>query len=368
MSKNALVYFQIDTDRTDSDFVKNDYDEIVKYSVPTFENYCKKYDIDLVKITTKKWGFEPRNWYNYQMYEKNQMGDLFDKYDRILRIDADFLIRSCAPNIFDIVDPAYIGAVYEDSFGKCNNRQAQVEMSQAILGNLYWSTGYLNAGMVVASKSHRPLFDLTDHDVEFILSQQGADGKESHKLHKYPSGRPVFSEQTFFNYKLRKFNCLVQPLSFMFNHSVFFKRELQDYESSGIRHKYLDSFFLHYSAYSNRLAQMSCDSLTVNNEWKRDNHIREVLDRFGGRGGLKKQNKHDLARLFPEAYSTSSDSVSFEGVHGTVRHMDEIQEGILKSMDLAYAMNTKIIYDGLGRFTIRFADKFAARQYIEGRA
>ena len=358
MSKCALVYFNIPTDPIKrGDFVKGDYNEILESSLPLFKKYCHKYNIELVGISKKKYGFESQPFYNFQMYEKNQIYDLFDSFDRILRIDTDILISCMAPNIFNIVNEHNIGAVYEDMFYKCNDRSIQIKTVQKELGDVGWtSPGYVNAGMIVASKSHRDVFKLSDEDIKYLKLQYVNPTL-------YPNGRFVFTEQTYFNWKLNKFKVdinpklTIQPLTFKFNHSVFFKRELLDYKYSGERADYMRSYFLHYSAYSDRIHKMRSDFVPLLAEWNNQEFERNIESKFDGRKDLKKKNISDLYNIFKNSstfVSTSADSVTFSAIPNFTD---------LKKM-CKYPNKVNVIVNEDGSFTISFGDKFNARSFI----
>ena len=66
----------------------------------TIKKYCEKFNLPLIVIKKKKYHlpkFETIHGFNF--FEKNQVYDLFDKYERILRLDWDVIITPKCPNL-----------------------------------------------------------------------------------------------------------------------------------------------------------------------------------------------------------------------------------------------------------------------------
>jgi len=97
--------------------------------------YCKKYNLYLEVITHQKYGIKPFNVFSnsINLFEKNQIYDLFDKYNRILRLDYDMLITPNCPNLFDIVPENKIGCVFEDVGGAKLSRVKMIINIQEIV-------------------------------------------------------------------------------------------------------------------------------------------------------------------------------------------------------------------------------------------
>tara|TARA_Y100000114_G_C11734500_1_gene315407 strand:- start:468 stop:1223 length:756 start_codon:yes stop_codon:yes gene_type:complete len=91
------------------------YIDIQKYSQPGFNNlkpspmetysshslqlYCKKYDIDYLKITEPKVGFKHPTWERFDLWVDR---DWWKKYDQIMYVDSDVIALDHAPNIFEM--------------------------------------------------------------------------------------------------------------------------------------------------------------------------------------------------------------------------------------------------------------------------
>ena len=213
--------------------------EVSKHSI---QAYCKKYDLQLEVITTTKYNIKPFDAFSnhVNLFEKNQVYELFDKYDRILRLDYDLLIAPDCPNLFDIVPEGMIGGVYEDIGIAKESRERMMRDIQACLGDVHWNKGYLNAGVIVASKQHREVFNPT---IEIIYTVQGIDIIDT-------------PEQDYMNYMIRKLGFEVYELSYRFNHIMHFPNNR------------FSSYIIHYAG-----SKVYDQDLILKKEKKKDNSL-----------------------------------------------------------------------------------------------
>lgn len=178
-------------------------DEYLQYCKPSVENYCKKFNIDLKIITTPKYNLPVTNEYNYNTFEKNQVYNHIEGYDRILRLDSDVIISPNAPNFFDS-DPNNIYVTYEDVGTRKSTRLQQIQLSKHSLGNVEgWDEGYFNSGVVLFSSHHKEIFNLNLTDLQKPLG--------------------AFKEQTYLNWQCRKHGFNVVNLGKDFNHTRIFE-------------------------------------------------------------------------------------------------------------------------------------------------
>jgi len=129
----------------------------IKYfdvTVPYMLEYCKVHNIDFILR-------QQQHLPNYSpsipaAFERFNIYNLLDVYDRVVWVDADILIKKSAPNIFDIVPEDKFGVYYEsDDVGR--------DHFISLLPQLYNYTGvnrYLNSGVFVASKMHKEMFNM----------------------------------------------------------------------------------------------------------------------------------------------------------------------------------------------------------------
>ncbi len=192
----------------------------------TIEKYCEKNNTPLEVITEKK--YEIKNTtgvYNYTHLEKNQVYDLFEKYERILRVDWDVIISPHCPNLFEIVPEDKIGVIFEDVGPKRGNRLSRIRLLQEVFGDIGWRSGYFNSGVILASKQHRSLFLLKEEDIKEIENLK----------------TEVSKEQSYLNYRVRKIGLDIYELGYKFNHTRNFSK---NWNGNPPRH---ESYIIHYA-------------------------------------------------------------------------------------------------------------------------
>jgi hypothetical protein len=135
-------------------------DEFISLSKVTHQSiriYADKINADFIVIdkceSTPHW-------------EKFQIKSLLNKYDRILYLDTDLIIREDCPNLFNIVPYNQIGAFNEARFVK--REYSLIETAQAYdidPSKINWNGKYYNTGVMLFSKCHKKF--LTRPDREF---------------------------------------------------------------------------------------------------------------------------------------------------------------------------------------------------------
>ena len=182
--------------------------KLIKTNLISFETYCKNTNSDLVIIDkpvynitstfNNKKAYPIMGKYNYHKFEKNQIYQIFDDYDRILRLDADVVINPNTPNLFNF-DDRYIYAVREDVNSVRAQRQTQISRIKKDLGDITgWNEHYFNGGVILASKRHKEAFNILDVNFDLNLG--------------------LLKEQNVFNWKVRKLNLDVVDLGPNFNY------------------------------------------------------------------------------------------------------------------------------------------------------
>ena len=132
-------------------------DSKLKYSLPTFNLYADKVNADVVLIKESKYNLKGKfsGGYNYLTFEKNQIFDYLDKYERILRLDNDVLITPKAPNYFEL-DPSFIYVSREDVGSRRPHRLNEITNIKKALGDIpTWNDLYFNSGVMLVSTEHK---------------------------------------------------------------------------------------------------------------------------------------------------------------------------------------------------------------------
>lgn len=137
--------------------IGEEYAELSKLTHPTLKNYAERIKADFIVLdscqTTPHW-------------EKFALKDLLSKYDRIIYLDTDLIIRDDCPDLFEIVPYNQIGAFNEGKF--VSREYSLIETAKAYgidSSKIKWNGKYYNTGAMVLSKCHRKF--LNKPELEF---------------------------------------------------------------------------------------------------------------------------------------------------------------------------------------------------------
>ena len=165
----------------------NIFDKMAEITHPRFIQYANNINADFKVIS------ESTN--STMAWEKCQIYDLLNNYDRILYIDTDIVIRKDSPNLFEIVPSECFGA-WSESNGcllEIHNTAMNTIFEKYNVTPIDWKHNYFNSGVMVVSKTHKDLFIAPE------------------VKHDY------FYEQTYFNMRLAQLNYKFFNLSTKFN-------------------------------------------------------------------------------------------------------------------------------------------------------
>lgn len=126
------------------------YLRMAEITHPSIQAYADKVGADFLTLKHLRLDTNP-SW------EKLQTYDLIERYDRILLIDTDMIVRRDCPDLFSLVSPDTLGAFDE---GKYFDRSAQMMGACMKYGDFLpdWCGAYYNCGLLVASRAQRELF------------------------------------------------------------------------------------------------------------------------------------------------------------------------------------------------------------------
>lgn len=100
-------------------------------------------------ITEKKIAQTTPHW------EKFQIGELLNIYDRIIYVDTDVIIREDTPNLFDIVPSNELGVFNEAPFTH-RSKEMMIDMCREYETTIEdWDGIYFNSGVMVVSQCHK---------------------------------------------------------------------------------------------------------------------------------------------------------------------------------------------------------------------
>jgi len=128
------------------------YTEMSKLTHPSIRAYADKIGAEFMVITEKKISATSIHW------EKFQIFDLLNEYERILFIDTDIIIRGDTPNLFEIVPETKLGMFNEAPFTE-RSKELLIDTCKAYSKTLTgWDGRYFNTGVLLVSRCHKYLF------------------------------------------------------------------------------------------------------------------------------------------------------------------------------------------------------------------
>ncbi len=132
------------------------YQRILKLTYPFIKNYADKIGVDLIIHDKFDKSFITQKWQKFRIY------NLLNKYDRILYLDCDVIIRDDCPDIFEIVPSDKLGMFNE---GKYAPRLEYIRDASKAYGIelTKWNKKFYNSGVMVISRMHKQLFRLPVH-------------------------------------------------------------------------------------------------------------------------------------------------------------------------------------------------------------
>ena len=148
MSKNLIYTTAID--HNTSEFRNTDYS---RYCIASWTAWCKKNNIDFMAITKHD------DRYKYPVWNKDLIFDLVgDKYDKIIYVDSDTMIKWDAPNPFELyTEDDFCGAIDRSSLRWIIN--SIQEYGKFFPGIKLDLQNYFNSGVCFFSKKHKHIFE-----------------------------------------------------------------------------------------------------------------------------------------------------------------------------------------------------------------
>lgn len=167
-------------------------------SHPTMAGYAARIGADFIRINHRK--VRHANWFTKakhgMMYEKYQIAEILGRYERVIYLDGDTLVLPDCPDLTKVVPKDELGAVYEDVGPLWWKRWEPLFSYQRRFGWLpRRPEGYFNAGVMVFSRKHMPLFD----------------------LEKCPTLGVRWAEQSALNYHANRLGMPIRSLGWKFN-------------------------------------------------------------------------------------------------------------------------------------------------------
>jgi lipopolysaccharide biosynthesis glycosyltransferase len=169
-------------------------------TTPFLHHYGARIGADVV-VVDEKWSYEGPTPH----YAKMICGELLERYERVVFLDDDVLVARDCPDIFALVPETHFGAFVVDKH--TNYHDKGIQLIQEVLPDLQWKTPYFNSGVMVASRAHRAVFDMTTPDTRLWMANEA-------------SGLPTWYDQTILNYKVQQLGIPLFDIEYKFNHTT----------------------------------------------------------------------------------------------------------------------------------------------------
>ena len=141
------------------------YQELATLTHPAIKAYADKIDADFMVISERKISKTTAHW------EKFQIFDLLNDYERILYIDTDIIVRDDTPNMFDMVPNNQLGMFNEGKFTD-RSKELMIDICKQYGVTLPgWDGEYFNTGVIVISRCHKALFKKPEKEVFSFYEQ-----------------------------------------------------------------------------------------------------------------------------------------------------------------------------------------------------
>jgi hypothetical protein len=211
-------------------------ERMAKATNPFMREYARKCGADFIVIELPKFQHLGQLY-----YEKFQLYSLFDTYERILYLDNDVLVSPDSPDLFLLTPHDHFSASSEETWSRYPECKRAV---LAELGEIRWTYPYFNAGVMLASRQHREIFNPHHPALKRWANE------EVRRRYPYQG-----DDQTYFNYRVNELQLPMVDQGFKFNHTRSISRT----------HTRFRSFFIHYAGpsghrYGDRLVQIEKDA------------------------------------------------------------------------------------------------------------
>lgn len=193
--------------------IGEDYKKMRKVTHLSINAYAEKIGADFICIDKQKISITTPHW------EKFQIFNLLNKYERILYLDTDLIVREDCPDLFDIVPKNKLGAFNEASYTE-RSKELLIDICKEYGVTLpSWNGHYYNSGVLVISRCHKYLFKKPDKEVF------------------------NFYEQSYLNMKIVQENIDIFPLPYKFNRMTCLDKFTGEDRFA--------SYIIHYAGYPN---------------------------------------------------------------------------------------------------------------------
>ncbi len=179
--------------------VGNTYKKIGKLTHPTLKKYAESINVDFLVID--KNGCTSPHWEKF-----NNIYQLLNKYERIVYLDTDIIVRDDCLNIFGIVPINKIGLFNEMPFTLQRNISLIDACKEYGIILKKWDGKYYNTGVMVISRQHKELFKKPEKEIFNFYEQGYFNANLAKKLESAGNELSVYE----LPYRMNRMTCMDQ--------------------------------------------------------------------------------------------------------------------------------------------------------------
>ena len=284
------------------------YEAIGKITHPSIKAYAQKIGAEFVCIDKLKISETSPH------YEKFQIYDLLNKYERIAFIDTDIIIREDTPNLFDIVPYTSLGIFNEGRY--MDRTEAMMSVCREYEEEIkQWNGNYYNTGVMIISRIHKPLFKKPKKEIW------------------------NFYEQSWINLRILKDEYIIEELDYKFNRMCCMDKFIGESR--------LCSYIVHYAGVLNNLTSLIPDDIAA---WKKKiweklrRNIAIIVgnSRLGDAVCTEPIVRHMISKCPNDNFIISTDHP------GIFKHLEDKQVSIVPLDGIPYERDTPIMHFNTG--------------------
>ena len=186
------------------------YDNLAELTHPTLKAYADKIGADFVVIRERVYPDTiPIG------YEKLQFKKYLERYERLIQMDTDLIVRPDTPNLFLVVPQGEFGAFNEGEWIPGRLLEFKQGVQQFGISAPGFEKQYYNTGVMVFDRSHAHIFD------------------EPHSFVSH------YYEQTWLNIQLARFGTKIRNFGYQYNRMTHLDADVKDHR--------LECFVVHYA-------------------------------------------------------------------------------------------------------------------------
>ena len=138
------------------------YQKMAEVTHPSLERYAERIGAQFVVIDEYS-SSTPH-------FEKFQIYNMLNKYNRIIYLDTDIIVREDCPNLFEVVPYDKLGVFNEGAF--IDRTMPMVEVAKQYKISIdKWNRQYYNTGVMVLSRVHKFLFKPPEVEISNFFEQ-----------------------------------------------------------------------------------------------------------------------------------------------------------------------------------------------------